>query len=422
MARTVKNSNLHSREARRRLPAQKKPHYMLLDQGQHLGYYKGARGGTWLARCFVGDGRYKETRIAIADDKADADGVTVLSFSDAQKAARVWCTDQLRMLDGLEPAATGPYTVRDAIADYLTWYEGRGGKSHGATKNVADVHILPTLGDIRLDRLTPKKIRDWHHEIARSPARVRRGRDGAVNHRERKEPRQRQATANRILTVLKAALNHAWREGKTASDEAWRRVRPFQSVDAPVVRYLSAAECKRLVNAASEKFRPLIRAALFTGCRYGELAALDVSDFNPDTDTLTIRTSKSGKPRHVVLTDEGRDFFAAQTAGREGTAPMFERADGKRWKPSQQQRPLADACKNGKITPAISFHVLRHTHGSLLAMQGVPMPVIARQLGHADTRMTEKHYALLSPDYVADTIRAHFPKLGIGEQSKVAHF
>ena len=42
------------------------------------------------------------------------------------------------------------------------------------------------------------------------------------------------------------------------------------------------------------------------------------------------------------------------------------------------------------------------------------MGVIAQQLGHADTRMTEKHYAHLAPSYVADTIRAHFPTLGIG--------
>jgi hypothetical protein len=48
-------------------------------------------------------------------------------------------------------------------------------------------------------------------------------------------------------------------------------------------------------------------------------------------------------------------------------------------------------------------------------MKGVPMGVIAAQLGHADTRMTEKHYAHLAPSYVADTIRAHFPMLGIGE-------
>jgi integrase len=63
--------------------------------------------------------------------------------------------------------------------------------------------------------------------------------------------------------------------------------------------------------------------------------------------------------------------------------------------------------------------VLRHTHGATLAMRGVPMGVIAEQLGHADTRMTEKHYAHLAPSYVADTIRAHFPTLGIAGDTRV---
>jgi len=80
---------------------------------------------------------------------------------------------------------------------------------------------------------------------------------------------------------------------------------------------------------------------------------------------------------------------------------------------------MAEACKRAKIKPVVSFHVLRHTHGSALAMRGVPMGVIAEQLGHADTRMTEKHYAHLAPSYVADTIRANFPKLGIIHEGSV---
>jgi hypothetical protein len=55
--------------------------------------------------------------------------------------------------------------------------------------------------------------------------------------------------------------------------------------------------------------------------------------------------------------------------------------------------------------------LLQHTHASILAMRAVPMAVIARQLGHANTRMTERHYAHLAPNYVADTIRASFPRL-----------
>ena len=219
--------------------------------------------------------------------------------------------------------------------------------------------------------------------------------------------------------VLKAALNHAWREGIVPSDDAWRRVPPFKAVDAPVIRYLSEEEVRRLVNACSMDFRDIVRGALLTGCRYGELIALRAADYNGDAGTVTVRESKAGKVRHVVLTDEGRTLFNTLTAGRAREAYIFYRSDGKPWGASHQQRPLAEACARARISPAVSFHILRHSHGSTLAMRGVPMGVIAAQLGHANTRMTEKHYAHLAPSYVADTIRAHFPTLGIEADTTV---
>jgi integrase len=175
----------------------------------------------------------------------------------------------------------------------------------------------------------------------------------------------------------------------------------------------------RLVNACEPAFRNLVRGALLTGCRYSELATMHVADFNADAGVVTVRESKAGKPRHVVLTDEGRRLFATLTAGKLGNDLIFTRRDGGTWRKSHQMRPMQDAYNRAKINPAVSFHALRHTHGSTLAMRGVPMGVIAQQLGHADTRMTEKHYAHLAPSYVADTIRAHFPTLGIAEDSKV---
>ena len=233
--------------------------------------------------------------------------------------------------------------------------------------------------------------------------------------------RKRRATANRILTVLKSALNHAWKSGHVASDDAWRRVKPFRAVETARVRYLSEAECVRLVNACEPAFRNLVRGALLTGCRYCELTDMHAADFNADAGVVTVRESKAGKPRHVVLTDEGQRLFATLTAGKLGSDPIFVRRDGGVWGKSHQLRPMLEACGRAKIKPAISFHVLRHTHGSTLAMRGVPMGVIAEQLGHADTRMTEKHYAHLAPSYVADTIRAHFPTLGIAGDTTVAH-
>ena len=98
---------------------------------------------------------------------------------------------------------------------------------------------------------------------------------------------------------------------------------------------------------------------------------------------------------------------------------VFLRADNNRWGASHQKRPLDEASARAEISSAVTFHILRHTHGSDLAMVGVLMGVVAAQLGHADTRMTEKHYAHLAPSYIAQTIRANFPDLGIGAASRV---
>lgn len=424
MARKLRDRNLEDRAARKRLPVRSEPHWRALDQGLHLGYRRRKEGGSWTARRRKSDARYEEAKLGAADDIQDGDGIAVLTYWQALEAARKWFHEAVRRDSGLEPVGTGLYSVQMAVTSYLDWYKRRGGRAHRSAEIAVNAHILPALGETELSRLTTQKIRDWHHGLAEKPPRRRSKRTEGVRYFEAIDDpdalRRRRATANRVLTVLKAALNYAWREGKAAADEPWRRVQPFKHVEAPVERYLTEAECRRLVNACGIKFRPMVRAALLTGCRYGELAMLRSVDFNSDSGTLSVRTSKTGKPRHVVLTNEAKSFFLDATAGKTGADLIFRSEKGTSWGKSHQHRPLIAACKRAKISPSISFHVLRHTHGSLLAMQGVPMPVIARQLGHADTRMTEKHYAHLSPNYVAETIRAHFPKLGIVGKSKIS--
>jgi integrase len=115
--------------------------------------------------------------------------------------------------------------------------------------------------------------------------------------------------------------------------------------------------------------------------------------------------------RHVTLTGEAPELMERLISGRSLADMLFKRDDGRGWKRAEQLRPMREVCVRAGIVPAIGFHVLRHTHASILAMQAVPMAVIARQLGHSDTRMTERHYAHLAPNYVADTIRASFPRL-----------
>ena len=422
MARTARNSALETRTARARLRVRRTPYFAKIAKGLRLGYYRGSVAGSWVVRCYRGAGVYATEALGIADDTLEADGVKVLNYWQAQEHARRWGERQRLIAEGM--LRDGSYTVFNAVTDYLAEIqaEKRPEAVQGA-KYVFDAWILPDLGAIQVEKLTTDRINRWRNKLATQPKRVRKKRT-AIEPATRETPddedarRARKATANRILTMLKAALNRSFHAERVFSDTAWRKVKPFKRVDEAVVRYLGAAEARRLVNACVEDFRKPVQAALLTGCRYAELARLKCGDFNRDTGTLAIRLSK-GKVRHVVLTDEAKGAFQTWTEKRESTDLVFLRADGKAWGNSHQKRPLDEASARAGISPAVTFHILRHTHGSHLAMNGVPMGVIAAQLGHADSRMTEKHYAHLGPSYIAQTIRANFPVLGLTDGADV---
>lgn len=417
MARIVNNADLRNREKRSRLEVRKKPYWMTLNEGEHLGYYRGQRVGKWVARYRRpgATGNYQETTLAEADDNADADGTVILNFKQAQEAARDWFA-------GLERnggRSTGPYTVSKALDDYL---EGFKGKDVANTRRRIDSIVRPQMGKHDVAKLTPKIITDWHSSLAKAPARLRTRKGAEQNFRETADSeearRSRRSSANRILTILKAALNVAYRNGKVAGDDAWRRVKPFAKADAPKLRYLSDDEARRLVNACDVSFRPMVKAALLTGARYSELAGLEVRDFDRQSQTLWLRETKAGTARAVYLEAEGVRLLDDATAGKAAGNLIFPRPDGGRWGASQQARPLAAACKAAKLEPT-GFHDLRRTYGARLALRGVPMAVIAEALGHADERITRKHYAHLSKSYVANTVREAVAGLGIVAESNV---
>lgn len=420
MPRKVRDRNLDSREGRLKLTVRGMPYYRSLDKKLHLGYRRlKGKPGTWWARHYLGEREYKIESLGIADDLSAADGIEILDYWQAQEKARGRRAGRAQVGKG------GPFTVAKAIEEYLEFLK-KNRKSADDARYRANAFILPELGDDEVEALTTDRLRRWHEGLAETAPRLRTKAGEKQRHREivdgEEARRRRRSTANRTLTVLKAALNRAWREDKISSDTIWRRVEPFEDVDAARVRYLTVAEAQRLVNASDPEFRPMVEAALQTGSRYGELCRLDVQDFNRDSGTLAIRHSKSGKPRHAVLTEEGVALFRQLTAGRSGHEPMLRRPDGSRFGKSHQGRPIREACDRAKIRPRISIHGLRHTWASLAVMNNVPLLVVAKNLGHSDTRMVEKHYGHLAPSYVADAIRAGAPRFGFEASDKVVAF
>jgi integrase len=438
MARQTSDRPITTRAARERLAPRDEPYWRAFDTRAALGYRRSRDVGTWIARVLV-DGRYRKSALGRADDALKSDGVTVLDFRQAEAKARDWASREVHKAAGLdsERAPNTPYTVADALSDYLADYAGRGGKAVGRTRNTIHAHILPSLGPAPVQRLTRDRIKQWHRTLAAAPPRLR-SRQGELNFRrtdgDPEAPRRRRSSANRILTILRAALNHARAEGRVSCPpDAWAAVKPFREAEGVKVHYLLDDEVTRLLNACPADLRQLATAALLTGARYGELAVTRVSDFDPQAGTVTIAASKSGNARHVVLTDEGAEFFARQAAGKARATRMFERdvmikqatkdapAEVRRgaWGRSDAFRALRATCAAARIVPPITFHGLRHSYASSLAMAGAPMAVIAAQLGHADLRMTTRHYAHLAPSFVSTTVRNLFAPLNVLTPSNV---
>lgn len=411
MARRQRDARLETREARRRLKIAHDPYWRGVHPGLAVGYRKGRRGGVWLVRYLV-DGKYRKKKLGLADDYADANGKQILDYSQAHRKA-------LEFADAPAPSSgrLGPYTVEDAMRDYLDWFKAHR-KGHKQTTYMVEGQILPALGKKAAAELTPATINRWLQKLATAPVN-RRGKRFAIDPDDAEAVRKRKATANRILTVLKAGLNHAWAEGLLDRREVWQRVKPFREVDQPKIRFLSQPECTRLINGCAAEFRPLVEGALLTGLRYGELCRLRAEDFEQTAGSVCVRQAKGGRARHVPLTDEGVAFFTAHTAGRSRGEHIFCRADGAPWGTGHQTRRMQAASHAARIDPPVSFHDLRNTYGSLLAAQAVPLHVISEVLGHSDTRMTQRHYAHLQPSYVADTIRAHLPRFGAKGSKKV---
>lgn len=400
MARSQRSGKLETRTARLKLP-QGKSEFLTIGKGLALGYRRTEdEYGTWQARSWDGS-RYRYENLGRADDFQDANGEGILDFYQAQGAARKAYEKVIR---GGAPTQKD-VTVQQAADRYLEWFrEHRKGVK--MAESAVRAHISPALGDRRLADLTTVGLRAWLDKLATKAARLRSSKlSKKLNLRPaaetKDEKRARRASANRILSVLKAILNRAFQDGLVADDSAWRKVKPFAKVDEARIRYLTDAEATRLVNACPLDLRRLVRAALLTGTRWGELAALKVADVNLKAARVYIAESKSGKPRHIPLNPEGVAHFEELVTGKTGDNLVLTREDGTAWGHNYHVRALQAACKVAKVKPMVSFHELRHTYASHLANAGVDLLTISKLLGHSDTRITSRHYAHLADKTLA---------------------
>ncbi len=263
MGRHVKDYYLGTPEARSKLARRHNPYWREITPGLHIGYRKGKRGGSWIGRKLLEDGKHRKWKLATADDIVDSNGVDILNFTEADDKARLGPP-------GL--AGHGKLEIVNDIMDYYMKQQRAEARSANVTQYAVDRHITPKLGSRKVSRLTVETITDWRNDLAATP--TLRPRKNKLIDSAREQKRKRQASVNRVLAILKAALNYAERTGKYQGPTPWKLVKSFRNVDATEHPYLSRDEAIRLQNACHPDFRQLVRGALESGCRYGELRSM----------------------------------------------------------------------------------------------------------------------------------------------------
>ncbi|MCH7550583.1 MAG: hypothetical protein IIA35_02600, partial [Proteobacteria bacterium] len=118
MAKVKKDVRLDTRSARSGHMKRREPHWRTLSKkkGWALGYRKGSRGGTWIAKHYSRDQGRRFKPLGRADDDPDVHGEDVLTYEEAEIAAHKWFKE-LVILDSDETKRAASYTVNDALDD-----------------------------------------------------------------------------------------------------------------------------------------------------------------------------------------------------------------------------------------------------------------------------------------------------------------
>ena len=174
MARTVRNPKIDTRSARTKLPARREPYWTVLSAGCALGYRRGAKGGTWIAKFRDDDGRQHYEALGAADDARDPDGLSVFSFAQAQERARdmVRCRRRgnkpeiSRRPIALTPSPTRLPTIEPTIC-------GAAAKRSTGSTGLAAAWIKPGTWHSAICEADKARIVAWHQKVAETPARLR---------------------------------------------------------------------------------------------------------------------------------------------------------------------------------------------------------------------------------------------------------
>jgi integrase len=382
---------------RAKLRARPEPYFYAIDKGKHVGYRAGA--DTWVARRTRPGGKKVYEALGTFRPESEA-------FTKAKAAAEAWFAT---LADG----AVAHYSVEKLIADYVEDRRIENGEASAReAEQLLNKHVLSKFAGRDVASITTAELNRWRKSFV--PRALKGDKDDLTEdqRREKLEELQRRAkdTSNRNWNTFRAALTHAFRDGKVASDTAWRRVEPFEDVGRERQFYPTPEQVADLLKHCDDALRPLARAAALTGFRLQALTGALVSDFDPKAGTLNIRRDKDHE-RDATLSSAAVELFKQQAKDKLPSAYLFVRADGLPWGKSHQHRPFRDAVARANADPDVKaklprefiFYSLRHYFISRALLAGMNVNALAKNVG-TSAAMIEKHYGKFIRSDVRDML------------------
>jgi site-specific recombinase XerD len=180
---------------------------------------------------------------------------------------------------------------------------------------------------------------------------------------------------------------------------------------------LTPDEVAALIRACSNRAptgirnRALIAVLYRGGLRLGEALALQPKDVDLSQGTIVVLHGK-GDRRRTVGVDPGAMAIIARWVDRRKalrvprSAPLLCTLDGKPLYPSYVRTLLPRLAEKAGIDKRVHPHGLRHTHAFEVMMEGIPVPIIQRQLGHANLATTQRYLDHIAPKDVVEAMQA----------------
>lgn len=399
------------------------PYWHSLLRCRHLGIHRpDGRICNWTARILTKDKRYIQKCLGPALDL----GRGQVAFGLAVERAFAWFaqSDMQKISNEPKPVGRtreinicpigGVYTVGHALRDYTDWTRlARSPGGHYNNLVLINYHLIPSFAHLPLEDFDATDVLALAKQVIETPPRF-----GFMPYASRKEVRElsvdvlrrRKRTFNSLLSILRMAFRHAWDSSRIQSERPWRCLHRIPVAHSPRTIFLTREECRRLLEVCTPALRKLVLAGLYTGCRVGELGALRVEDVGRQGFGIRVEAFKRGAARFVFLPDEGMAFFLSCCEGKQDRDPVFTSDMGQVWR-RQHGNLFRRAVAEAGLPKAFVFHGLRHTYASDLVRAGVPLEIVAKQLGHANTITVSNTYGHLSEQFREEQIRTRFSPL-----------